>query len=211
MKFARFIACLLGIVAAALMVFSIGFCLVSLNSDVKVLEMPAGAVECSDALGTALQAEDLTAAAQVMYGQPELGADRVPENGEVALIWDAFLGSLSFEYKGECYATQKGIARDAAVTAMDIPSVTEQLSQRAHALLTAKVEAATDMAELYDENNNFREDLVNEVVSQALVQALAEDAKTVTLDVTVELICRDGQWWAVPDDALLQLLSGGMA
>ena len=54
-------------------------------------------------------------------------------------------------------------------------------------------------------------DLVEEVLSQAVVQALAEDGQLVTRDVTLNLICRDGQWWAVPDQALLQAISGGVA
>ena len=49
------------------------------------------------------------------------------------------------------------------------------------------------------------------MLSQAVVQALAEDGQLVTRDVTLNLICRDGQWWAVPDQALLQAISGGVA
>lgn len=211
MKFARFIACLLGIVTAAVMIFSIGFCLISLDAEVKVLEMPTGAVECSDSLQEAIRTGDFTAASEVIYGQPDFGADRVPADTAGIMIWDAFRSSISFEYTGDCYATDSGIARDAVVTVMEIPSVTEQLRQRAHALLTARVEAATDMAELYDENNNFREDLVEDVLNQALTQALAEDAETVRVEGKVNLICRDGKWWAVPEEALLTALSGGVA
>ena len=211
MKFARYIACLLGIVTAALMVFSIGLCLISLDSEVKILEMPAGPAACSESLGEAIRVGDFEAASQVIYGQPDLGADRAAADAAGQMIWDAFRDSISFEYTGECYASGSGFARDAVVTVMDIPSVTANLSRRAHDLLTARVEAATDMAELYDENNNFREDLVADVISQALVQALAEDAQVVTKEVKVNLICRDGKWWAVPEDALLQLLSGGVA
>ena len=211
MKFARFIACLLGIVTAAVMIFSIGFCLISLDAEVKVLEIPTRAVECSDSLQEAIRTGDFAAASEGIYGQPDFGADRVPADTAGIMIWDAFRSSISFEYTGDCYATDSGIARDAVVTVMEIPSVTDQLSQRAHALLTARVEAATDMAELYDENNNFREDLVEDVLNQALTQALAENAETVRVEGKVNLICRDGKWWAVPEEALLTALSGGVA
>ena len=211
MKAARFFAVIFGVIGAVLMAGAIGLCLVSLDEPVQVLEIPQGAVECSGELMDALEQGDFSAAGNVMYGQPELGVDRVPEDPLGSMVWTAFAGSISCQWKGECYATDTGMARDAAITALDIPSVTDSLSRRAHDLLTARVAAATDMAELYDENNNFREELVEEVLSQALVQALAEDAQTVTRDVTLNLICRDGQWWVVPDQALLAAITGGLA
>lgn len=97
------------------------------------------------------------------------------------------------------------------ITTLDISSVTGALTEHAHALLTARVEGAEEMTELYDEENNFREELVSEVLQEAVVQALAEDAQTVTYDVTLNLIYRDGQWWVVPDQALLDAISGGVA
>lgn len=211
MKVAKFFAVIFGVIGAVIMVGSIGLCLLSLDAPVQVAEMPEAAVECSEELMEALEQGDFAAAGNVLYGQPDLGVERLPDEDSAMMVWTAFTGSISYEFKGDCYATDSGFARDAAITALDIPSVTASLSQRAHALLTARVESATDMAELYDENNDFREDLVEEVLSEALVQALAEDAETVTRDVTLNMICRDGQWWVVPDQALLQAISGGVA
>lgn len=211
MKIARFFAWIFGLLGTALMVGSIGLCLVSLDAPVELKEVPAGAVECAETLMEAIDSGDYAAASRVMYGQPDLGVDRKPAEETGVMIWDAFIGSISYEFKGDCYATDSGIARDATITAMDIPSVTAALSQHAHSLLTARVESAEDMAELYDEENNFREDLVADVLSEAVVRALAENAELVTRDVTLNLICRDGQWWVVPDQALLQAISGGVA
>lgn len=211
MKIARFFAVIFGFLGTVLMLGSVVLCLVSLDEPVKLAETPAAAAACSEELMEAVAAGDYAAAANVIYGQPDLGVDREPADPAGVMIWDAFVDSISYEFKGPCYATDSGIARDAAITALDIPSVTEKLAQRAHALLTKRVETATDMAQLYDEENNFREDLVAEVLREAVVQALAEDGQLVTQDVTLNLIYRDGQWWAVPDQALLQAISGGVA
>lgn len=211
MKIARFFSILLGIVGTALMVFSIGLCLVSLNKKVELKEVPEGAASCAQTLMDAVQSGDFAAAAKVMYGQPELGVSREPADTTGVMIWEAYLGSISCEWKGECYVTEAGIGRDAQITFLDIPSVTETIGRRAHGLLTQKVESATDMAELYDESNNFREELVADVLNEAVVRALAEDAQMRTLDVTLTMILRDGKWWAVPDQALLTALSGGVA
>lgn len=211
MKIARFFSVLLGILASALMVFSIGLCLVSLNRQPHLQEVPEGVAECAQNVMDHICAGEFQAASQLMYGQPALGADRDPADTAGVMIWDVFRGSLSYEWKGGCYLTEDGICRDARISFLEISSVTENVSRRAHELLTAKVVAATDMAELYDESNNFRPELVDAVLQEALVRCLAEDGKQTTLDVTLTMIQKDGRWWAVPDQALLTALSGGVA
>lgn len=211
MRAAKFFSALFGAAGAVLMVGTVLLCLVSLDADVKVKKLPDAAVECSENLKTALESGDYTAAGNLMYGRPGFGVDRDPADPAGVLVWDAFTDSISVSFAGECYATASGLSRDAAITTLDLASVTNALAGRAHALLTARVEAAEEMAELYDEENNFREELVNEVLREAVEQALAEDAKTVTYDVTLGLIYRDGQWWVVPDQALLQAISGSTA
>ena len=52
---------------------------------------------------------------------------------------------------------------------------------------------------------------MTQVLYDALAQAISQDGKTVTRDVTLKLIHRDGQWWVVPDAALLQAITGGVA
>jgi len=210
-KIARFFSILLGILASALMVLSIGLCLVSLNRQPQLQEVPEQAQKCAQTLMDNICTGDFQAAAQVMYGQPDLGADRDPADTAGVMIWDAFLGSISWEWKSGYYLTDTGIGRDARITFLEIPSVTEAIGRRSHELLTAKVVSATDMAELYDESNNFRPELVEAVLQEAVVRALAEDAKQTFLDVKLTMIHRDGKWWAVPDQALLTALSGGVA
>ena len=211
MKIAKFFAGIFAAAGAVLLVGSIGLCLFSLNAPVRMTQVPEAAVACSEELMTAIADGDFASASERLYGQPELGADRDPADAMGLMVWDAFEKSLSCEFQGACYADETGIYRNASITALDIPSVTENLQTRAHALLTQKVEAATDMAELYDENNDFREDLVTQVLYGALAQAISQDGKTVTRDVTLKLIHRDGQWWVVPDAALLQAITGGVA
>ncbi len=210
MKIARFFAVVFGAIGSLLMVGTVVLSLISLDSPVQLAEVPAAAAECSREVMDAVASGDFTAASRQMYGQPDLGADREPADEMGGMVWDAFVDSISYEFAGECYATDSGIARDATITTMDISSVTENLTARAHALLTERVETAEDMSELYDEENNFREDLVELVLWQAMMEALAEDAQTVTYDVTLKLTYQDGQWWAVPDQTLLQALTGGV-
>ena len=211
MKIAKFFAGIFGAIGTVLLVGSIGLCLVSLNAPVQMVETPAGAVKCSETLADAISQKDFAAVEDCIYGQPDLGMDQTLEDTMVFEIWNLFENNLMFSYQGECYTKDAGIYRDATVTYLELASVTENLQTRAHALLTQKVEAATDMAQLYGEGGEFREELVAQVLREALDQASREDARVLTERVTLELVHRDGQWWAVPDAALLTALSGGLA
>ena len=208
MKVARFFSMIFAFFGFLLLVGSICLCLFSLKAPVRVLELPQEAVNASEAFAQALNDGDLTAAAQYIYGQPDLGAAGTPEDPGTAAVWNAFLSSISFEYTGKLSAVDSGLSRTASVTALDIASVTEKLPERTQALVNQKIISAESLTELYDDTGSFREELVNEILWQALQQSLLQDAQNLTREVTIKLINRDGKWWVVPDQALLQALSG---
>lgn len=208
MKIARFFSVIFGIFGILLLVGSICLCLFSLKAPVRVLELPQEAVNTSEAFAQALNDGDLTAAARYIYGQPDLGAAGTPEDPETAAVWNAFLNSISFEYTGKLMAVDAGLARAASVTTLDIAGVTEKLPERTQALVNQKIVSAESLTDVYDETGSFREELVTEILRQVLQQSLEQDARTVSREVTVKLINRDGKWWVVPDQALLQALSG---
>lgn len=211
MKIAKFFAGIFGSLGTVLLVGSIGLCLFSLNAPVRMEEVPEAAVACAEAFGTAVEEKNFDAAQNMIYGQPELGLAGAPEDELIRMAWDLLQQNLEFTWSGDCYLKDAVLYRDASVRYMEAASITDNLPVRAHALLTQQVEAATDMEQLYDENGEFREDLIQGVMKTALTQALLEDVKSVTTKVTVQLVHRDGQWWIVPDAALLTALSGGLA
>lgn len=210
MKIAKLFSGIFAALGAVLMLLALVLSLSARNASPKLVQTPQGAEDQSQALLDAIARGDLDAAGKTMYGQPELGGEPNAEDPAGQKIWDAFVGSLSCQLRGGCYATDTGLARDAVITALDIPTVTDAVGAHAHALLTQRVESAEDMSELYDEENNFRQDLVDAVLLEAVDQAIREDAQTVAYEVTLGLIQRDGQWWVVPDQALLQAISGGL-
>lgn len=208
MKIARFFAVILACIGVLLLAGSMGFFLLNQNAAVRILELPQKAVSCSEQFAQSLNDGDLEGAAQLMYGQPDLGVETMPADTESGAIWNAFLDSISFEFTGKCYAVDSGLARQGSITTLDIASVTEKLPERTQALVNQKIASAERLTDVYDEAGHFRGELVNEILQQALQQALAQDAKTVTREVTLKLVNRDGSWWVVPDQALLQAISG---
>lgn len=153
---------------------------------------------------------DYEEASQAIYGTPSLGVDREAADEVGVLIWEAFLGSISYELLGDCYTTDQGLAQDVSISCMDVTSVTMNLKERSQTLLEQRVNEAEDVSDVYDENNDYREDFVMAVLRDAVVDALEEDAREITVELTVNLSYQDGQWWVIADEALLDAISGGI-
>ena len=208
MKIARFFSVIFAVFGFLLLLGSLALCLFSLNAPVRVLELPQEAVQVSEAFAQALNDGDLESAAGLMYGQPDLGVSGVPENPESALLWEAFCGSIAFDFTGEWAVEQDALVRTGSLTNLDVSVILGKLPERVQALLDQRIASAESLTEIYDEQNDFREELVEEILQEALQQALAQDAQTVTRDVTLKLVNREGRWWVVPHQNLLQILSG---
>ena len=107
-----------------------------------------------------------------------------------------------------CYSEGTSIYQTAQVTCMDIGQTLSGLGQRAGALLTQKLDEQEDPTALLGEDGQIPQTLRDEIRMQALQEALAEP-ETMTAQITFQLIEQDGQWWVLPDQALLDVLSGG--
>lgn len=206
-KFLAVILALVGICTAAATVW-LGFRY--MDSEPVLLTPPDVAKSKVIMLMNAVCDGDYEEASRSIYGTPSLGVDREAGSEAGILIWDAFSGSISYELVGECYTTDQGLAQDIRITCLDIAGVTEHLRERAQALLEQRVAEAENVSEIYDENNEYREDFVMDVLGDAVVGALAEDARSMTMELTVNLRYENGSWWVIADEALLDAISGGI-
>lgn len=208
MKIARFFAVIFACIGALLLIGSMGFFLLSRNAPVRIRELPREAVSVSDAFAQSLNAGDLEAAAQLMYGQPDLGVSKSLEDPEAALIWEAFRSSIAAELDEAWNVEQGCLVKTMRITSLDVSGVMGKFPERIQPLLDRKIASAENLEEIYDENNEFREVLVEDILREALSQTLSQDAQPVTREVTLKLINRDGRWWVVPHQNLLQILAG---
>lgn len=210
MKFSKFAAVLLGLLGIAIAVFTVKLGVWALDAEPQLVQVPASAQARAEALMEAVCSGDFAAAQEMLQGKPSLGADRSAGDTAGELVWEAFVDSLSYEFTGECYATDSGIAWGARVTALDITSVTQVLRDRSQELLAQRVEEAEDITDIYDENNDYREEIVMEVLLDSIAIALEQDARYITKDITLKLVYQQGQWWVVPESELLEAISGGI-
>lgn len=206
----KFLAVILGLVGICTAAAAVWLSTQVLDTKPILLTPPDAARSEVVALMDAVCDGDYAAASQSIYGMPNLGVDREAGSEVGILIWDAFSSSMSYELKGDCYPTAQGLAQDVQITCLDISSVTVNLKERSRVLLEACVAEAEDVTEIYDENNEYREELVMDVLYEAVEDALVEDARSMHMEVTVNLVYQDGKWWAMADEALLDAISGGI-
>ena len=171
-----------------------------------VEEAEQQAVKLMDAVATG----DYATAETLILGNPKLGVDRDPADAAGVMIWNAFVESYDYELVGESYATDSGIAQNVRVTYLDIGSVTANLRERSQTLLEERVAQAEDVEQIYDENNDYKEAFVMDVLNDAVTDALKEDAKMTGMEFTLNLVYRNGSWVVVSDSALMTAISGGI-
>lgn len=209
MKMSKLFALFFALVGIAVASATLWLCMQSLEKEPVLLHRPELAVSRVEELMHAVSEDDYTAASRLLYGEPDLGGDREHMEKISAMIWNAYVDSFSYELVGECTPTATGVAQKVNVSYLDIASVTDGLQERFRTLLQQRVAAAEDVEEIYDENNNYRPDFVDGVVTDAAREALREDGDYVETELTVELVCIRGQWWILPDQTLMQVISGG--
>lgn len=196
---------LIGSIVAAATV-AVSFC--SISAEPVLLETPEAAVAQVSAMMDAFCDGDYENAQACLYGV-ELGADREPADAVGAVIWEAFQSSMRYELVGSCYATDSGVAQNVRVTTMDLSSVTAYMEENTKALLEARALEVTDYDEIFDENDEYKEEFVNAVLLEVARSAIAA-AATVETEVTVNLVYVDGQWRIIAGSDLLNAISGGI-
>ena len=150
------------------------------------------------------------AAGAVLYGQPELGLDRDPEDPVGMLFYECYQQSLRYQLSRDCYATDTGVALDVQVTALDIDAMMLQLRQLAQSMLEQRVADAADVSEVYDENGEYRESVVMDALYAAVQKLLADNSKEMTINLTLECVYDSGRWWIVPEEKLLEIMGCGI-
>ena len=210
MKFSRFIGALFGVAGVCAAALCVNLAFQKMDAHPVLVEKPEAAGAQVEILMEAVSNNDYATASTVIRGNPVFGVDRDPADAVSGLIWDAFVQSINYELVGELYATDSGVAQNISVTTLDMASVTANLKERSEKLLEQRVEAAEDPDDVYNEDHDYREDVVMQVLYEATVQALKEDAKMMTTEVTINMIYENGQWWIVSNSALLSAITGGI-
>lgn len=202
-----FFAGIMMTLGVVVLVVSLWIITAAISSDPVMLRCPDTAVARAEEAMNAICAGDYEAVSATLYGRPSLGTR--PENSSPAadLIWDTFRKSITYSFAGDCYATQTGVAIDVQVKHLDVSATLEGLGNRVESLLAKKIADAEDSAELYDEDNNFRKEIIEEVLQEATLRSLMGNETFQEQTVQLQLVFDQGQWWVLPDAEFVSMFA----
>lgn len=209
MKISKLASGLFAAVGSVLLIGTIVVSFWALYRPVKAVKPTEEANALAQSVLSALDDGDLFTVGAYLYGKPALGLDREPATAEGKQLWNAYRDSIAVNTEEKCYGEGTNIYQTAQVTYMDIAQTLLGLDRRAGELLQQKLDAEEEPAALLDENGEVPQTLKDALRAEALAEVLA-DAKTLTTQITFQLIEKDGQWWVLPDQALMDILSAGL-
>ena len=180
------------------------------DADPILLDEPEEATVMLTAMLDSVRDGDFTTATQYILGQPSLDADNAPEDALALLLWNTWKSSMSYELNGDCHTSQAGLAQDVTISYIDINSITGHLREDAEKLMEQRIAEAEDVSEIYDENNEYREDFITEVLCEAAETVIEKYSSTTSVSITINMTYQDGQWWVLAEEALLYAISGGI-
>ena len=210
MKVSRFFSGLFGLVGICVALSALWLSTYGMEAVPAIIETPEAALEQVESMMDSFCAGDYGAAGSYLYGRPDLGADREAAEEVGGLIWEAFQESMTYELVGECYATSNGLAQNIRVTTLDISAVTGYLEEHARVNIETRALAAEDYDAVFDENDEYRPEFIQEVLRETTLQALEETDARVTTEVTLNLVWNEEQWWVISNEMLLKAVSGGV-
>ena len=159
---------------------------------------------------TALEQQDYAKAYACMDGVESLGLEKEPEQENARRICQMVREQFSGETYGSCSTDGNRAYQLIECRYIDVEAL--QRDARSEAMTYISRYASThSVSELYDENNNYRPELMREAWSQALDTLLEQPEKYLSAGgAQVELRWRDGAWRIVPGEKLLEMLCGGL-
>ena len=201
-------AILWALAGVVLSLLTLAVTVIGINSSPVVLVKSAVVTEAAGQTLDCVRSGDYDALGQMLHGAPNLGDAPEKNNNAESMLYYAFLDSLRYQVSQEFIATDSGISVDVRIQCMDISAVSESLQAIVPDLMNQIANEKGDEKLVYDEQNNYRDDFIAEVLRTATTQVLNESVPTMERDLTLEPIQSKNGWQVVPTESFLQLLSG---
>ena len=125
------------------------------------------------------------------------------------LYYKALKHSFSYKLKGDAQTDKTHATQTVSFTYLDLKQLPAPISEQVMTEL-AEIVDKRKKAEVYDENENYRTEVLEEVYSDSVQEILshAKDYYTTT-DLTLSLNYSDGQWYIEPEDPIFLAFAGG--
>ena len=158
----------------------------------------------------ALANGDFEAAYACLDGVETLGLELVPEGESNRAVYEAMRDQFSAELYGECSVDGNVAYQQVTCHYFDLTAFKWEASSQAM-IHISRYASTHPVSELYDDNNRYRADLMQEAWNQAVAELLQHPENYRSSGgMQLELRWHDGAWRIVPNEKLLQMLTGGV-
>ena len=200
--------CLWAIAGIILALLTLVIILMGINSTPAIAMEPQVLVDAAAQTLDCVRTGDYDALGQMLYGAPNLGDSPKDTDDLESMILMTFLQSIRYQIIPDFRASDSGISLDVQITCMDIPALSSAMQEIVPDLMNQIANEKGDESLVYDENHNYLDSFLTEVLYTAAQQILADDPQTMDTVLTLELVQSNGRWQVVPTNDFVQLLCG---
>lgn len=209
MRKRRILAAFFGMLAAAGAAATLMLALTARDRETVVLKEDPRVMACAQSFLDELCAMDLEGASAELLGEPKL--TMVPPETDVEkILWDRYWTGLEGKLEGQPYAQGSFLTVNARITYPDVGAVIQRMGVLAQEQLWQRVEQAQSVFEVYDETGSYRQDVLDQVLLQALWAASEQTTAVCEKSIALRLAYDGEDWKIVPGRELRDLLSGAM-
>lgn len=119
--------------------------------------------------------------------------------------------SFSYQILSSQAVKNEGVANDVSVTWLNAAALTEGMEEEIQQILTQELEAAASSAEIYDEDLNYRQDVLDRIFAQVLSGRMANAEAYIQTDTIIIQTTNDTPPKLILSKALCNILANGRA
>lgn len=119
--------------------------------------------------------------------------------------------SFSYQILSSQAVKNEGVANDVSVTWLNAAALTEGMEEEIQQILTQELETAASSAEIYDEDLNYRQDVLDRVFAQVLAGRMANAEAYLQTDTIIIQTTNETPPKLILSEALCNILENGRA
>ena len=119
--------------------------------------------------------------------------------------------SFSYQILSSQAVKNEGVANDVSVTWLNVTALTEGMEEEIQQILTQELEAAASSAEIYDEDLNYRQDVLDRVFAQVLAGRMENAEAYIQTDTIIIQTTNETPPKLILSEALCNILANGRA
>lgn len=119
--------------------------------------------------------------------------------------------SFSYQILSSQAVKNEGVANDVSVTWLNVAALTEGMEEEIQQILTQELETAASSAEIYDEDLNYRQDVLDRVFAQVLAGRMENAEAYLQTDTIIIQTTKDTPPKLILSEALCNILANGRA